>query len=63
MDMLLNNGGGTFGTAQKVGPAGSNVVVADFNNDGLLDLGQIDSSGTSVDVLLNGVNSKTKGKK
>ena len=52
-DLLLNNGDGTFGTAQKVGPAGSSVVVADFNNDGLLDLAQIDASGTSVGVILN----------
>jgi hypothetical protein len=63
MDMLLNNGDGTFGAYQKVGPAGSSVVVADFNNDGLLDIAQIDGLGTSVDVLLNGVKSKGKGKK
>jgi hypothetical protein len=63
MDVLLNNGDGTFGPSQKVGPAGRSVVVADFNNDGLLDLAQIDGSGTSVDVLLNGATSKTKGKK
>jgi hypothetical protein len=60
MDLLLNNGDGTFGTAQKVGPAGSSVVVADFNNDGLLDIAQIDGSGTSVEVLLNGVKAKKK---
>src|SRR5262245_46202962 len=34
VDVLLNNGAGAFGTAERVGPAGSNVVVADFNNDG-----------------------------
>jgi hypothetical protein len=39
------------------------VVVADFNNDGVLDIAQIDGSGTSVDVLLNGATSKTNGKK
>jgi hypothetical protein len=53
MDVLLNNGGGTFGPAQKVGPAGSSVVAADFNGDGFADLAQIDGSGTSIDVLLN----------
>jgi hypothetical protein len=34
-----------------VGPAGSSVVVADFNGDGFPDLAQIDASG--IDVLLN----------
>src|SRR5262249_14690920 len=53
MDVLLNNGGGTFGPAQKVGPAGSSVIAADFNGDGFADLAQIDGSGTSIDVLLN----------
>jgi len=52
-DVLLNNGGGTFGTAQAVGPTGSSVNVADFNNDGLPDIAQVDGSGTSVDVILN----------
>jgi hypothetical protein len=61
MDMLPNNGDGTFGKAQKVGPAGSSVVVADFNGDGLPDIAQIDGSGTSVDVILN--TSTTGGKK
>jgi hypothetical protein len=31
------------------------MTPADFNNDGLLDLVQIDGLGASVDVLLNGV--------
>jgi hypothetical protein len=53
MDVLLNNGDGTFGAAQKVGPAGSSVVVADFNGDGFPDLAQIDGSGASIDVFLN----------
>jgi hypothetical protein len=53
MDVLLNNGNGTFGAYQKVGPAGSHVVVADFNRDGFPDLAQIDASGGSIDVLLN----------
>jgi hypothetical protein len=55
MDVLLNNGNGTFGASQAVGPGGSSVAVADFNNDGFLDLAQLDGSGASVDVLLNGV--------
>jgi hypothetical protein len=38
VDVLLNNGAGSFAVAQSVGPAGSSVVVADFNNDGLPDL-------------------------
>jgi hypothetical protein len=53
MDVLLNNGDGTFGPSQKVGPGGSSLVVADFNGDGWLDLVQIDASGTTIDVLLN----------
>jgi hypothetical protein len=53
MDVLLNNGDGTFGAAQKVGPAGSDVIVADFNGDGFPDLAQIDAAGTSIDLLLN----------
>jgi hypothetical protein len=53
LDVLLNNGDGTFGAAQKVGPAGSDVVVADFNGDGIPDLAQIDGSGPSIDVLIN----------
>jgi hypothetical protein len=61
MDVLLNNGNGTFGASQAVGPGGSSVAVADFNGDGFLDLAQIDGSGASVDVLLNGVRA-TKGK-
>ena len=56
MDVLLNNGNGTFGTAQKAGPAGSNVIVADFNGDGFPDLAQIDPSGSSIHVLLNNGN-------
>jgi hypothetical protein len=53
MDVLLNNGDGTFGAAQKVGPAGSQVVVADFNGDGYPDLAQIDGPGGGIDVVLN----------
>jgi hypothetical protein len=51
--VLLNNGDGTFRAAQAVGLAGSSVIVADFNGDGLHDITQIDGSGTSVDVILN----------
>jgi hypothetical protein len=61
IDVLLNNGDGTFAAAYAVGPAGSSVVVADINGDGLPDLAQIDGSGTSVDVILN--TSTTGGKK
>jgi hypothetical protein len=63
MDVLLNNGDGTFGTAQKVGPGGSSVAVADFNGDGFLDLAQIDGSGTAIDVLLNDAVWTTGGQK
>jgi hypothetical protein len=58
LDVLLNNVDGTFvdgtfGAAQKVGPAGSSVAVADINNDGLPDIAQIDGPGTSLEVILN----------
>ncbi len=57
MDVLLNNGDGTFGAAQKVGPAGNDVVAADFNGDGFPDLAQIDANASvgagSIDVVLN----------
>src|SRR5262249_31915145 len=46
VDLLLNNGNGAFGAYQKVGPAGSSVVAADFNGDGFPDLAQIDPNGT-----------------
>jgi hypothetical protein len=62
VDALLNNGDGTFGAAQAVGPAGSSVVVADLNSDGLPDLAQIDGSGTSIDVILNTSGGGKKGK-
>jgi hypothetical protein len=52
-DMLLNNGSGAFGAYQKVGPAGSQVVAADFNGDGFPGLALIDGSGASTDVVLN----------
>jgi hypothetical protein len=66
MDVLLGTGNGTFGTfetAQEVGPAGSNVLVADLNNDGFPDLVQIDSTGGSIDVLLNNADWHPKGHK
>jgi hypothetical protein len=63
MDILLGNGDGTFGAAQKVGPLGSNVVVADFNGDGFPDLAQIDGSGGSIDVLLNNADWQLKSHK
>jgi hypothetical protein len=53
MDLLLNNGNGTFGTYQPVGPAGSNVVADNFVSPGFFDLAQIDASHNSIDVLLN----------
>jgi hypothetical protein len=53
MDVLLNNGDGTFGAALKVGPTGSQVVVGDFNGDGYKDLAQIDGAGAGIDLLLN----------
>jgi hypothetical protein len=56
MDVLLNNGSGSFATYQKVGPAGSGVVAADFNSDGYPDLAQIDASTGHLEVLLNKAN-------
>jgi hypothetical protein len=53
MDVLLNNANGTFGPYQKVGPAGSNVVAADFNGDGFPDLAEIDASHSNIDVFRN----------
>jgi hypothetical protein len=53
MDLLLNNGNGTFGAYQKVGPAGSNVVAADFNGDGFPDLAQIAAPQPINEVVLN----------
>jgi hypothetical protein len=52
---LLGNGDGTFQSPTSValsGAAGSNVVFADFNGDGLLDLAGIDSSTPNVIVYL-----------
>jgi hypothetical protein len=53
MDVLWNNGQGAFGAYQKVGPAGSNVLAADFKSDGFPDLAQIDPSQGSIDLVLN----------
>jgi hypothetical protein len=55
-DILLNNGSGTFGAYQNVGPAGSSIVAADFNGDGYADLAEVDGAGSSIDVLLNKAN-------
>jgi hypothetical protein len=63
VSVLLGNGDGTFGSAQKVGPAGSSVFVTDFNNDGFLDLAQLNATGTSIDVLLNKADWQTSGTK
>jgi hypothetical protein len=52
-DVLLNNCDGILAAYQKVGPAGGTVVAADFNGDGYPDLAQVDSSNTSMAVLLN----------
>ena len=53
MDVLWGNGNGAFGAYQKVGPAGSSVVAADFDGDGFPGLAQIDASQNSIDVVLN----------
>jgi len=55
MDLLWNNGQGALGAYQKVGPAGGNVLSADFNSDGFPDLAlaQISASQGSFDVVLN----------
>jgi hypothetical protein len=53
MDVLLNAGNGSFGAYQKVGPAGSSVVAADFNGNGFPGLAQIDASSSGTDVVLN----------
>jgi hypothetical protein len=63
MDILLGNGNGTFGAAQKVGPTGSALLVADFNGDGFPDLAQTDTSGGSIDVLINNADWNPKGHK
>lgn len=63
MDLLLNNGNGTFAPYQKVGPGSSSVGVADFNGDGFLDLAQIDGSGAGIDILLNDGAGTTGGQK
>ena len=61
-DVLLSNGAGAFGTAQKVGPAGNSAVVADFNGDGFPDL-WIHASGAAIEVLLNNADWTTGGQK
>jgi hypothetical protein len=53
MDVLPNNANGTFGAYQNVGPAGSNVVAADFDGDGFPDLATIDASHSNIDVFRN----------
>jgi hypothetical protein len=55
MDVLLNNGNGTFGPYQNVGPAGASVVAADLSGDGYPDLAEIVGPGLikSIDVLIN----------
>ncbi len=55
-DVLLNNGNGTFGAYQKVGPAGSSLVAADFNGDGYADLAEVITASSSLDVLQNQAN-------
>jgi hypothetical protein len=61
MDVLQNNDNGTFGAYQKLGPAGSNVVAADFDGNGFPDLAEIDASSSSysgsIDVVLNNADS------
>jgi hypothetical protein len=57
MDLLMNNGDGTFAAYQKIGPAGSALLAADFNGDGFLDLAQIDASKSSIDIVMNNPNS------
>jgi hypothetical protein len=55
MEVLLNNGDGTFGPYQNVGPAGSSIVAADFNGDGFPDLAELVGTGLfkNIDVLMN----------
>lgn len=64
LDVLLNNGNGTFGAYQNVGPGGTNVVAADFNGDGQLDLAEIAGSTSqwgSIDVLFNNAGGSLTG--
>ncbi|HVR27177.1 MAG TPA: FG-GAP-like repeat-containing protein [Candidatus Polarisedimenticolia bacterium] len=53
---VLGNGDGTFQSPTSValsGAAGSNVVFADFNGDGFLDLADLDFSTNQVTIYLS----------
>jgi hypothetical protein len=57
MDVLMNDGNGAFGPDQKVGPAGTSIVAADFNGDAFPDLAELVGSSLSfiksIDVIMN----------
>ena len=52
--ILLGNGNGTFQNAiqSALGPQNFNLVAADFNGDGQIDVAIPDSEFSTVDVLL-----------
>lgn len=55
VNLLQGNGDGTFGAPVEY-PAGINpvaVVLADFNNDGWLDVATANNAGHGASVLLN----------
>ena len=58
MSVLLGNGNGTFQAAQNFTTDGypRQVVVADFNGDGKLDLATANQDGYDVSVLLGNGN-------
>lgn len=58
VSVLLGNGDGTFQTAAAydTGSRPESVVVADFNNDGILDLAAADYDGNEVSLLLGAGN-------
>jgi hypothetical protein len=55
VDVLLNQGGGSFGplTAYAAGSSSSALLAADVNGDGAPDLVEVDSSSDQVSLLVN----------
>ena len=53
VNVLLNNGAGTFGAAWSYAVAGTpnSIALGDFNADGTLDI--VATNGTELDLLLN----------